>query len=175
MSYRGTPKGDATCATPTPTASSMIFNTGSRNAVSFFGLSGSHREDMKDNTNKKVLGKFKDEKTGLLIKEVLAVSPKVYSIIHQHYDEEGKYHENFNTKKLKGVSKVVVDKKLHRKHFHSVLTTGQPIARDTTSLRSFNHNVHTYTQTKVALTSWYDMMVMLDSIKCVPFSSKGCT
>ena len=139
-----------------------------------FDLSGSYREDMRDRTNAKVLGKFKDEKNGLLIKEVLAVNPKVYSLIHQHYDEEGKYHENFNTKKLKGLSKVVVKKNLKHEDYNSVLTTDQPIARNTTSLRSFNHNVYTYTRTKTALTSWYDRMVMLDSVNCEPFGYKGC-
>ena len=137
-----------------------------------FDLSGSYREDMRDRTNAKVLGKFKDEKNGLLIKEVLAVNPKVYSIVHQHYDEEGKYHENFNAKKLKGLSKVVVDKNLNREDYNSVLTTDQPIARNTTSLRSFNHNVYTYTQTKVALPSWYNKMVMLDSVNCEQFGYK---
>ena len=87
---------------------------------------------------------------------------------------KGKYQENFNTKKLKGLSKVVVKKNLKHEDYNSVLTTDQPIARNTTSLRRFNHKVYTYTQTKVALTSWYDKMVMLDSIKCVPSGYKGC-
>ena len=137
-----------------------------------FDLSGSYREDMRDRTNAEVLGKFKDEKNGLLIKEVLAVNPKVYSLIHQNYDENGKYHENCNTKKLKGLSKVVVDKNLEHADYPKVLTTDQPIARNTTSLRSFNHNVYTLAQTKVALTSWYDKMIMLDSVNCVPFGYK---
>ena len=139
-----------------------------------FDLSGSYREDMRDRTNAKVLGKFKDEKNGLLIKEVLAMNPKVYSLEHQHYDENGVYHEDYNTKKLKGLSKVVVKKNLKHEDYNSALTTDQAIARNTTSLRSFNHNVYTYTQTKVALTSWCDKMVMLDSVNGEPFGYKGC-
>ena len=119
-----------------------------------FDLSGSYREDMRDNTNKKVMGKFKDEMDGLIIKELLAMNPKVYSIMHQHYDDKGDHHEDYNTKKLKGLSKVVVKKNLTHEDYNSVLATDQPLARDTTSLRSLNHNVYTYTQTKVALTSW---------------------
>ena len=134
-----------------------------------FDLSGSHRQDMKDNTNKKVIGKFKDEMDGLIIKELLAMNPKVYSILHQHYDGNGVYHEDYNTKKLKGLSKVVVKKNLAHEDYNTVLTTDQPIARETTNLRSFNHNVYAHTQTKVGLTSWYDKMVMLDSINCEPF------
>jgi hypothetical protein len=66
---------------------------------------------------------------GLLIKEITSLNPKVYSIIHQHVKEkkqivdvvnpqtgnvgftvkmEETYDENFNTKKVKGISKVVV-------------------------------------------------------------------
>ena len=119
------------------------------------------------------MGKFKDEMDGLIIKELLAMNPKVYSILHQHYDENGVYHEDYNTKKLKGLSKVVVKKNLAHDDYNTVLTTDQPIARDTTSLRSFNHNVYTLTQTKIALSSWYDKMVMLDSINCIPFGYKG--
>jgi hypothetical protein len=54
-----------------------------------FDLSDSKREDMRDNTNKKVLGKFKDEMNTLLIKEFLALNPKVYSIMHQAMEQDG--------------------------------------------------------------------------------------
>ena len=43
---------------------------------------------MKDTTNKKVLGKFKDEMNSLIIKEFTALNPKCYSIKHQHLDEK---------------------------------------------------------------------------------------
>ena len=76
-----------------------------------FDLSDSARPDMRDNTNKKVLGKFKDEMSSLLIKEVTALNPKVYSIIHQHEDENKVFHENYNKKTCKGVSQVVVKKR----------------------------------------------------------------
>jgi len=55
-----------------------------------FDLSDSIRQDLKDNTNKKVLGKFKDEMSTLITKEFLALNPKVYSIIHQDQDKTGK-------------------------------------------------------------------------------------
>ena len=62
---------------------------------------------MKDDTNKKVIGKFKDEMNTLLTKEFLALNPKVYSIIHQDMKTTGEIMEK-NKKTLKGVSKVVV-------------------------------------------------------------------
>jgi hypothetical protein len=103
-----------------------------------FDLSDSVRPDMKDNTNKKVIGKFKDEMNSLLNKEMTSLNPKVYSIIHQHIKEkkqivdvvnpqtgkvgftvkrEETFEENHNTKKVKGISKVVVKKDLYHPDF----------------------------------------------------------
>jgi hypothetical protein len=50
-----------------------------KNNKQYFDLSDSIRPEIKDNTNKKVIGKFKDEANGLIIKDVLALNPKVYS------------------------------------------------------------------------------------------------
>ena len=90
-----------------------------------FDLSDSARADMKDNTNKKVLGKFKDEMGSLLIKEFTALNPKVYSIIHQHEDENKVFHENYNKKTCKGVSKVVVKKEINHNDYQEVLNTNK--------------------------------------------------
>jgi hypothetical protein len=54
-----------------------------KNNKNYFDLSESLRPDLKDNTNKKVLGKFKDENNSLLITEFLALNPKVYSFKYQ--------------------------------------------------------------------------------------------
>ena len=43
------------------------------------------------------------------------------------------------------------------------------ISRNVTSIRSFNHNLFTYVQSKTALTSYYDKMKMIDSNQLVPF------
>jgi len=67
----------------------------------YFDLSESSREDLKDNTNKKVLGKFKGEMNSLIIKEFISLNPKVYSI--NHFEK----NEIINKKVLKGVSKAV--------------------------------------------------------------------
>ena len=46
------------------------------------------RVDLKDDTNNKVVGTFKDEMHGLVITELHALSPKVYSVNHQTVDQE---------------------------------------------------------------------------------------
>ena len=50
-------------------------------------MSDSKRPELKDNTNKKVLGKMKDEMNSLLMTKFLALNPKVYSINYQSIDE----------------------------------------------------------------------------------------
>ena len=56
----------------------------------YFDLSDSLRPDLRDDGNKNVLGKFKDEMNSLLINEFTALNPKVYSTIHEHFDKDKK-------------------------------------------------------------------------------------
>ena len=56
-----------------------------KNKKQHFDLSDSLRPDLKDNTNKKVLAKMKCENNYLIIKEWLALNPKVYSYIYHIY------------------------------------------------------------------------------------------
>ena len=67
-------------------------------------MSDSLRPDLKDDTNKKVLGKSKDELNSLIIKEGIFLNPKVYSINYL------KNNDIINKKTLKGISKTVVKK-----------------------------------------------------------------
>jgi hypothetical protein len=137
-----------------------------KNNKHHFDLSESERPDLKDNTNKKVLGKFKDENNSLLITEFLALNPKVYSFKYQH---ELLNNEVKNKKTLKGVSKTVVKKEINHKDYVHVLETNEKIDKTVTSIRSFNHQLFTYVQNKTALTSFYDKMHMVDNNTCVPF------
>jgi hypothetical protein len=143
-----------------------------------------------DLTDSKVIGKFKDEMGGLVMKEFIALNPKVYSIITQHEEEKkeikdkfnpdtGKvgfevikhkvYHENYNKKTLKGVSKVVVKNEINNQDYIKVLETNEPEYRKVMGFRSYNHEIYTVLSKKKALTSFYDKMQMIDSINNVPF------
>ena len=133
-----------------------------------FDLSDSLNTKIQDSKNKKVLGKFKDEMNSLLIKEFTALNPKVYSIIHQNM-KDSIYYENYNTKKLKGISKAVVKNNIQHDDYKEVLETNIPISRDVVSIRSFQHQLYTYKQNKVALTAWYDKLKMINNNECVPY------
>ena len=158
-----------------------------------FDLASSKRPELKDPKNDKALGKFKDELHGLVMKEFTALNPKVYSIITQHIKDKKEtmdvynpltnklgfevkhneiYHENYNKKTLKGVSKVVVKRDIAHKDYNDVLETNESAKRFVMSIRSFNHQLYTLRTEKVALTSFYDKLQLIDSINCVPYGYK---
>ena len=140
-----------------------------KNNKHYFDLSDSLRRDLKDNGNKKVLGKFKDEMHSLVIKEFTALNPKVYSIIHEHFDKDKNKIIDKNTKKLKGVSKAVVKNQITHQDYVNVWKTNKSITKEVIGIRSLNHQLYTYKQDKIALTSYYDKMFMSDGNTCTPF------
>ena len=137
-----------------------------------FDLSDSIRTDLKDNTNKKVLGKFKDEMNTLLMTEFMSLNPKVYSIKYQTLNEFNQVQIK-NKKTLKGVSKVVVKNEIKHDDYVHVLNTDEKVCRNVMSIGSFRHQIYSYSRTKVALTNFYDKMVMTDAFNCVPFGYRG--
>jgi hypothetical protein len=71
------------------------------------------------------------------------------------------------------VSKAVVKNDICHNDYVDVLKTNKPLEREVVSIRSFKHKVFTFKQNKVALTSYYDKMKMLeDGNTCVPFGYK---
>ena len=59
------------------------------------------RPDLQNDENKKVLGKFKDEMNSLIMKQWLALNPKVYISIHEHFDKTTKTISETNKQNLK--------------------------------------------------------------------------
>ena len=103
---------------------------------------------------------------------MIALNPKVYSIKHQELDDNNNV-EIGNKKCLKGVSKVIVKKEITHDDYITVLETNKPVAKTVMSIRSFDHQLYTFKQSKTALTSFYDKMVLVDAVQCVPFGSMG--
>ena len=148
----------------------------------WFDLTKMKRRHLKDATNDGVLGKYKDEMSGKIMTEWLALNPKVYSYKYLGFadedTEEGKkkFIEDFerelieiNKKKVKGVSKVVVKNDIEHEDVKHVLDSNKSISKDVYSIRTFNHQLFTILQTKTALTPYYDNMYMVNNNECVPF------
>ena len=90
---------------------------------------------MKNKDNIKVPGKFKDELNSLIMKDFIALNPKVYSFNYQTMKEHKIVYQN---KKIsKGVSKAVVKNEITYQDYEKVHKDNIPIKRNVTSIRSF--------------------------------------
>ena len=102
--------------------------------------------------NKKVLGMFKDEAAGKIIKEFVGLRAKLYSYIM----DEGEEH-----KKCKGIKKQVVTTSIKHEDYKICLTTGKEQLRKQNILRSYEHEVFTEEVNKVALSALDDKRFIL--------------
>ena len=107
---------------------------------------------VKNPNNKKVVGAFKDESKGVPIWQQCNIKAKCNAFICKEDSAKG-YMEC--KKVCKGVPKAVVKKTMD---FHDWLDGlgGQVVRRATTTLRSFDHQIYTYKQNKIALTPYDD-------------------
>ena len=111
-----------------------------------------HPSGIPTGINKKVLGKFKDEAAGKIIKEFVGLRAKLYSY---------KMDEGGESKKCKGVKKQVVESSITHEDYKTCLTTGKEQLRKQNILRSYNHEVYTEEVNKVALSAMDDKRYIL--------------
>ena len=111
-----------------------------------------HPSGIPTGINKKVLGMFKDEAAGKIIKEFVGLRAKLYSFIM----EDGK--EN---KRCKGVKKQVVESSITHEDYKTCLRTGKEQLRKQNILRSYKHEVYTEEVNKIALSSIDDKRYIL--------------
>ena len=103
-----------------------------------------HPSGIPTGQNKKVLGMFKDEAGGKIIKEFVGLRAKLYSY---------KMDEGEESKKCKGVKKQVVEKTITHEDYKTCLFTGKEQLRKQNIIRSYNHEVYTEEVNKVALSA----------------------
>ncbi len=121
----------------------------------------------KDNRNKKVIGKFKDEMVegghGVYIKEVVALRSKMYSCLKS----DGK---NKNT--AKGVSWAAKRKLVHEKYL-ACLTPGEGFKVEVMPMTSFQTDgsnvIHTITVDKATLSPCDSKLYLVDATTTHPF------
>ena len=111
-----------------------------------------HPSGIPTGINKKVLGMFKDEAAGKIIKEFVGLRAKLYS----YKMDEGK--EN---KRCKGIKKAVVKKSITHENYKTCLTTGKEQYRRQNIIRSYEHVLYTEEVNKIALSAADDKRYLL--------------
>ena len=110
-----------------------------------------------DNTNKKVIGKFKDETSGVPIVEFCGLRSKMYSILLENDKEK---------MTGKGIKKSALKKYVkHQDYRRCLMSSFSPDQRQLISfnnLRSVDHNIGLYRYTKVGLSCANDKQYLLD-------------
>ena len=96
-----------------------------------------------DETNKKVLGKMKDECAGTPIAEYIGLRPKLYSILRA--DEQ-------LIKKAKGVKKYVIQKQINFENYKDALFNKQQYTHEMNMIRSQKHQIYGLTINKTTLS-----------------------
>ena len=94
--------------------------------------------------NKKVSGVFKDEVAGRYIEKFVGLRAKLYSY---------RMFEGKESKKCKGVKKLVVKKSITHEDYKKRLFTGDVQLREMSVIRSYKHVVYTEVVNKIALCS----------------------
>lgn len=94
--------------------------------------------------NKKVLGKMKDECSGEIMTEFIGLRSKMYAY---------KIQENKICKKLKGVKKSCIEKKIKFEDYYRCLFEEKELIVKMNLIRSNQHDVFSITQNKLALSS----------------------
>ena len=111
-----------------------------------------HPSGIPTGINKKVLGMFKDETAGKIIKEFVGLRAKLYS----YKMDEGK--EN---KRCKGIKKAVVEKSITHGDYKTCLETGKEQLRKQNIIRSYEHTLYTEEVNKIALSAADDKRYLL--------------
>ena len=96
-----------------------------------------------DETNKKVLGKMKDECAGVPIYKYIGLRPKLYSILR--CDDQ-------IIKKAKGTKKYVINKHFSFENYKDALFNKQKYTHEMNMLRSKHHKIYGLTVNKTTLS-----------------------
>jgi len=105
-------------------------------------------------TNKKVIGKFKDETKGIEIKEFVGLRSKMYSYILSNEVE---------IKKAKGTAKSVVKRDLSHSNYKDCITENKLQNVSMTTFRSDNHTIYTNVIKKIGLSAFDDKRYILEN------------
>ena len=107
-----------------------------------------------DKTNKKVIGKFKDEAAGVPICEFVGLRSKMYSYMKDN--QKG-------GKTAKGIKKNIIKKNITHKNYKNVLYNHEQMHHTMKTIRSNNHQLGSYELNKVSLSCFDDKRYIHDN------------
>ena len=102
--------------------------------------------------NKKVIGKFKDEAAGTIIKEFVGLRSKMYSYIKENEKEE---------KTAKGIKKNIIKNIIKYRDYKETLINNTQMHHKMKTIRSQNHQIKSYEINKVSLSCYDDKRYIL--------------
>ena len=115
--------------------------------------------------NKKVIGLFKDELGGRIMKEFCALRAKTYSYLMDDDSE---------VKKSKGTKKCVIKRKLMFENYKDCLLKDKMILKSQQRFKSDYHEIYTEEINKIALSSNDDKRLQTsDRIKTYPYGTNA--
>ena len=110
-----------------------------------------------DKTNKKVIGKFKDEAAGIPICEFVGLRSKMYSYIKDNQTGD---------KKAKGIKKNTIEKDIIHENYRETLFNNKQMHHKMRTIRNWNHELGSYEINKISLSCFDDKRYILnDGIK----------
>ena len=136
---------------------SLVYETKDKNVYEqcfkdkkLFDFSGYSKDSVYyDSSNKKTLGKMKDEFDGVKIIEFIGLKSKMYSLISVD-DKE--------VNKAKGINK-----NLRHKEYHYVLFNKKVIRHNMKRIQSKSHEIGTYNVFKISLSCFDNKRYVLDN------------
>ena len=144
-----------------------VFEDISKDAEKWFDTSNYDKNDKRPlqiGANKKVLGMFKDELGGKVMKEFCALRAKTYTYLMKDDSE---------MKKAKGVKRCVIKRRILFENYKDSLFNNKTIMRSQLRFKSDHHDVYTEEVNKIALNSNDDKRLQtFDRITTYPYRKK---
>ena len=115
--------------------------------------------------NKKVIGLFKDELGGKIMKEFVVLRAKAYAYLM----EDGSEH-----KKAKGTKKCLIKRELMFENYKDSLLNNKIILKSQQRFKSDHHRVYTEEVNKIALSSNDDKRIQtFDKVTTYPYGTNA--
>ena len=106
-----------------------------------------------NSSNKKVIGKFKDEACGVPIIEFIGLRSKMYSYTKENQIEE---------KACKGIKRNIVKNDITHENYKETLFNSQQMNHTMNTIRSDKHQISSYEINKVSLSCFDDKRYIID-------------